>query len=82
MTPGVAVPTGAIVTAVTIVMWHRYSSGVILVVMSGRKVTIAMVPQAALQLAAIFLVVSRDIVCSSSSLDSIVQLQRLKQKDT
>lgn len=82
MTTGVAVPTGAIVTAVTIVMWHSYSSGVILVVMSGRKETIAMVPQAALQLAAIFLVVSRDIVCSSSSLDSIVQLQRLKQKDT
>lgn len=75
MTHWVAVPVGAIVTAVTIVMWHSYSSRVILAVMAGRKKTIAMVPSATLQLAAIFLVVSGDIVCSSAGLNFIVQLE-------
>ena len=75
MTHGVAVPIGAIVAAVAVVMRHRYSSGVILAVMAGRKKTIAMVPEAALQLAAIFLVVRGDIVGSSAGLDFIVQLR-------
>lgn len=75
MTHGVAVPIGAVVAAVAIVMWHGYSSGVILAVMARRKKTIAMVPKAALQLAAIFLVVRGDIVGSSAGLDFIVQLR-------
>lgn len=76
MTHGVAVPAGTIVTAVTVVMRHGYSSGAILAVMAGCIKTVAMVPEAALQLAAIFLVVSGDVVCSSAGLDAIVQLKK------
>lgn len=68
----VAVPTGA--AAVTIVMWHSYSSSVALSVMVRHKKAIAMVTQATLQ-GAIFLVVSGDIVCSSAGLNFIVQLE-------
>lgn len=67
----VAVPTGA--AAVTIVMWHSYSSSVALSVMVRHKK--AMVTQATLQRGAIFLVVSGDIVCSSAGLNFIVQLE-------
>lgn len=69
----VAVPTGA--AAVTIVMWHSYSSSVALSVMVRHKKAIAMVTQATLQRGAIFLVVSGDIVCSSAGLNFIVQLE-------
>lgn len=67
MTRRVAVPAGAIVTAVTMVVWHGCSSRVILAV--------AMAPEAALQLAAICLVVSSDIVCPSAGLNAVVQLE-------
>lgn len=70
MPPWVAVPTGAIVTAVTMVMWHSYRSRVILAV-----VAVAMEASATLQLAAIFLVTSGDVVGSSARLDFIVQLR-------
>lgn len=76
MTHWVAVPIGAIVTAVTIVMRHSYSSGVSLAVMTGRIKTIAMV----LQLATILLVVSGDVVCSSAGLNFIVQLKNEKNE--
>lgn len=76
MTHWVAVPIGAIVTAVTIVMRHSYSSGVSLAVMTGRIKTIAMV----LQLATILLVVSGDVVCSSTGLNFIVQLKNEKNE--
>lgn len=75
MTHRVAIPIGAIVTAVTVVMWHSYSSRVIFAVMAGRKKTIAMVPSATLRCAAIFLVVSSGIVCSSAGLNFTVQLK-------
>lgn len=71
----VAVPLRAIVVAITIVMWHSYSSRGILAVMAGHKKTIAMVPKATLQFAAIFLVVSSDLICSSAGLHLIVQLE-------
>lgn len=76
MTHWVAVPIGAIVTAVTIVMRHSYSSGVSLAVMTGRIKTIAMV----LQLATVLLVVSGDVVCSSAGLNFIVQLKNEKKR--
>lgn len=75
----VAVPIGT--TAVTIVMWHSYSSSVALSVMIRHKKAIAMVTQATLQLAAIFLVDSGDIICSSACLNFIVQLESRKIKD-
>lgn len=72
MTHGVATPIGTIVTAVTIVMWHCYSSWVIIAVMGRHKKAIAM---AALQVAEIFLVVSGDIVSPSAGLNFIVELK-------
>lgn len=67
MTHWVAVPIGAIVTAVTIVMWHSYSPRVILAVMA-----VAVEPSATLQLAAVFLVVSGDIIRTSAGLNFVV----------
>jgi len=67
MTRRVAVPAGAIVTAVTMVVWHGCSSRV--------NLAVAMAPEAALQLAAIFLVVGSDIVCPSAGLNAVVQLE-------
>lgn len=72
MTQRVTIPIGAIVTAVTIVVWHCYSSGVIIAVMSRHEKAIAM---AALQVANIFLVVSGDIASSSAGLNFIVELK-------
>lgn len=70
MTHWVPVPTGAMVTAITIAMWHSYSSRVILAVKA-----VAMVPSATLQLATIFPVVRGDVVRSSAGLNFIIQLK-------
>lgn len=80
MTHRVVVAVGVIVTAVSVVMWHSYSSRAILVMMARRKEAIPMVPQATLQIDTIFLVVIGNIVGSSAGLNFIVQLE-MKSKE-
>lgn len=72
MTDWVAAAVGAVVTAVTVVMRHSYSSWGILAVMGVGAVISAALKSAIFCLA--------DVVCSSAGLNFIVQLKEKGEK--